>query len=158
MKKIISIISALCILVSLTACGDKNTTVPDGNALSDNEDATSYSEAPVPTELSPQINSSTEINTDNRTVQYPISPEAMVVKGEEGGAAPTGLKPLSTMDYTASEKREGLSEKKLSHSHGPASGGKPHHTVERFQDTFDEFSASTLDRVTEEKVMYLTFD
>ena len=158
MKKIISIISALCILVSLTACGDKNTTVPDGNTLSDNEDATSYSEAPVPTELSPQINSSTEINTDNRTVQYPISPEAMVVKGEEGGAAPTGLKPLSTMDYTASEKREGLSEKKLSHSHGPASGGKPHHTVEKFQDTFDEFSASTLDRVTEEKVMYLTFD
>lgn len=158
MKKIISIISVLCILIGLCACGDRNTGTADENNLPTNDGATTQSEAPVPTELTPQINSSTKINTDNRSVQYPISLESMVIKGEAGGETPTGLEPLVKTDYVASERREGLSDKKLSHSHGPASGGKAHHTVEKFQDTFDEFYAVTLDRKSENKVMYLTFD
>ena len=158
MKRIISIISVLCILVSLTACGDNNMGTADESNPPTNEAATSQSETPSPRELSPQINSSTQIVTDNRAARYPISLESMVVKGEEGGDTLTGLQPLMKTEYTASEKREGLSEEKLSHSHGPASGGEPHHTVVKFQDTFDEFYAVTLDRVSEEKVLYLTFD
>lgn len=158
MKRIISIISVLCILISFSACGDKNMGTADENNLPTNESATSQSETPEPTQLSPQINSSTQISTDNRSAQYPISLESMVVKGETGGDTFSGLQPLAKTDYTASAKREGLSDEKLSHSHGPASGGKAHHTVVKFQDTFDEYYAVTLDRVSEEKVLYLTFD
>ena len=157
MKRITSIISALCILISFGGCGRKNSNENRETTFTVPETGVSQS-APAPTELSPQINSSTQIYIDDRSEKYPINLESMVVKGEAGGDTLSGLQPLVRTDYVATEKREGLSEKKLSHSHGPASGGEPHHTVVKFQDTFDEYYAVTLDRVSEEKVLYLTFD
>ncbi len=155
MKKIISIITVLCIALSFGGCGEKSS---GGESESTTLQSPSESETPLPSELTPQINSSTLIDTDNRSKLYPISLEDMVVMGENGGNTLTGLQPLVKTEYTVSEGREGLSDKKFSHSHGPASGGKAHYTVEEFQDTFDEFYAVTLDRVSEEKVLYLTFD
>lgn len=80
----------------------------------------------------------------------------------------TGEKSNGDMPYTALEKvtyevkdpnnTRGLSNKKISHSHGPASGGKPHPTVVAFQDNFDKYGALTLDRKSTGKVLYLTFD
>lgn len=158
MKKIISIISVICILVSFAGCGRKNTGTPIESTSPSGESGTDKSQTPVPTELTPQINSSTQINTENRGSDYHIDLENMVIKGEAGGATLSGLHPLVKTDYVATGKRNGLSDEKCSHSHGPASGGKPHHTVEEFQDTFDEYYAVTLDRVSKEKVLYLTFD
>ena len=158
MKKLISIIAVVCIIMSFGGCGDKKTGNDSEKIPPDTEPDTSQSETPAPTQLAPQINSSTLIAADNRSTEYPISLESMVVKGEEGADTLTGLQPLVRTSYMATEKREGVSDKKLSHSHGPASGGEPHHTVVKFQDTFDEFYAVTLDRVSEEKVLYLTFD
>jgi len=154
MKRIISITLVFCIIFMLSACGKKentdenNTTVPP----------VSQSEAPSPTELTPQINSSTVVDTENRNEKYPISLGSMVVKGEEGGDTLTGLTPLVSTEYKVTPKSSKLSDEKLSHSHGPASGGEPHYTVVKFQDSFDEYFAVTLDRVSEEKVLYLTFD
>ena len=64
------------------------------------------------------------------------------------------------MTYTVNDPNNsrGLSTKKVSHSHGPASGGQPHHTVVEFQNTFDKYGALTLDRKSTDKVIYLTFD
>ena len=72
----------------------------------------------------------------------------------------TGLEPLEKVHYNVTDPNNdrGLPTKKISHSHGPASGGKVHHTVLEFQKTFDKYGAFTVDTKSEEKVLYLTFD
>ncbi len=167
MKKIISIILSLALVLTFNACGNgasqngdtQNENTQNGNSGSpENGDSTTQSEAPAPTELSPQINSSTQINTENAGGVYPIALNSMVVRGEAGGSTPTGYLPLMSITYTAAQNSGNYSDKKLSHSHGPASDGKPHHTVVQFQKDFEPFYAVTLDTVSEEKTLYLTFD
>lgn len=53
-----------------------------------------------------------------------------------------------------------LSEETIEHSYGVASNFKPHSISVNFQDSFDKsgYRAICLDRVTKEKVVYLTFD
>ena len=82
-----------------------------------------------------------------------------IIKGA-AGPLPDGLQPLSTVQYTVTdpENARGLSTVKVSHSHGPAGGGQPHHTVVAFQKTFDRFGALTLDQKSAGRVLYLTFD
>lgn len=86
----------------------------------------------------------------------------LVIKGESDPNATTltGLKPLEKVTYEVKDpdNSAGLSTKKISHSHGPASGGKPHSTVVEFQKKFDKYSALTLDQKSSEKTLYLTFD
>ena len=102
----------------------------------------------------------------NKPTQIPLVTEEMpvafggILKGAPGGTLPSGLIPLNEVEYTVIDPQNNreLSEKKQSHSHGPASNGKPHETVLAFQDTFDRFGALTLDRKTKEPVLYLTFD
>lgn len=164
MKKAISFILSLAIVLTFNACGnnnsrpDENNTQSPGTTVSESENNTSQTQTPLPTELSPQINFSTEINTENKAGGYPIMLNNMVVKGEEGGATLTGYAPLMNITYTATENSGGYSDKKLSHSHGPAGGGEPHHTVVQFQKDFEPFYAVTLDTVSKEKTLYLTFD
>lgn len=152
MKKALCIIISLC-LIFLCSCGkaeggtETTLTFPEG---------TSLTEAPAVT----QINQSTVISTENTFTGYPISAQQTVIEGQPGGNTLSGLSALPGVTFTETAPRSdrSLSKEKLSHSHGPASGGQPHHTVVTFQETFDDFSAFTLDTKTEEKVLYLTFD
>lgn len=162
MKKAFSVILALS-LTLLCACkkasgdGEATVTFPIDSTT---EQGTSLTRAPAVTELTQPINQSTVINTEGTFTGYPITKNGLVVKGQPGADTLSGLSALPEVTLTATAPRNDrrLSDEKLSHSHGPASGGKPHHTVVAFQEGFDDFSAFTLDTATEEKVLYLTFD
>ncbi|MBQ7117320.1 MAG: polysaccharide deacetylase family protein [Clostridia bacterium] len=123
------------------------------NSQSQQYRSSSQQESTSAREAAPRINSSTVIDEENLTADT-----GMITFGEEGGNTPTGFAPLAKVTYPVTEAPDGISDKKLSHSHGPASGGKAHFTVEEFQDTFDKYDALTLDRKSEGKVLYLTFD
>ena len=140
MKKLLSLIVSTLVLFSCAACGS------DGKIRE--------STTPQVTELSPKINSSTVIDEENLKEYNP----QLIFKGETGGNTHTGLMPLGKIQFTATENTKGLSNEKLSHSHGPSSDGKPHHTVVEFQKTFQKYGGFTLDDKSFEKVLYLTFD
>ncbi|MBQ8504601.1 MAG: polysaccharide deacetylase family protein [Clostridia bacterium] len=162
MKKYICLI--LCVSVVLFAfncCGKGDAAQGITDILTtgkpENENTTS-TETPSVTNLAPKINSSTVVDDGNNGKSYPIDFSNMVITGEAGGKTLTGYTALPKITYTATENTGNYSSEKKSHSHGPASGGEPHHTVVQFQKDFDPFSAVTLDTVSEEKVLYLTFD
>lgn len=162
MKKAFSVILALsltllCACKKTTGGGEATVTFPTDSTT---EQGTSLTKAPAVTELTQPINQSTVINTEGTFTGYPITKNGLVVKGQPGADTLSGLSALPEVTLTATAPRSDrrLSSEKLSHSHGPASGGKPHHTVVAFQEGFDDFSAFTLDTATEEKVLYLTFD
>lgn len=85
-----------------------------------------------------------------------------IILGENTGTSDTltGYAKLPSVHFevTDPENSRGLSLKKVSHSHGPASGGEAHYTVKEFQKHFDEYGALTLDTMSSEKRLYLTFD
>lgn len=140
MKRFFSLLLISALVVTAASCGK-----------SGSEETT---KAPDPTGMSQKINSSTVVDIENS------SDEALqlIFKGEAGGNTPTGLVPLPEISFKATENTKGLSEKKLSHSHGPSVGGKVHFTVEEFQKTFEKYGGFTFDSKSEEKVVYLTFD
>ncbi len=162
MKK--SICTALAMsLVLLCSCGkaDKQRShIKDPGELSSYLQETSRVTSPEIEELTSQINLSTVIDTKNSFNGYPIDGDGMVIKGSVDSSSLTGLSPLPKVSYSVTEKRNDLtlSDKKISHSHGPASGGEPHYTVVDFQKTFDFFGAWTLDTKSEGKKLYLSFD
>ncbi|MBR2418999.1 MAG: polysaccharide deacetylase family protein [Clostridia bacterium] len=140
MKRFFSLLLISALVVTAASCGKNGS-----------EETT---KAPDPTGMSQKINSSTVVYIENS------SDEALqlIFKGEAGGNTPTGLVPLPEISFKATENTKGLSEKKLSHSHGPSVGGKVHFTVEEFQKTFEKYGGFTFDSKSEEKVVYLTFD
>ena len=83
----------------------------------------------------------------------------MIITGTPDSGSKSGFSPLPEISYKASDpdNSKGLSTKKVGHSHGPASGGKAHHTVLEVQKTFEKYRAFTVD-TSGEKVLYLTFD
>lgn len=148
-------------LFALCSCGkNEDVTFPSsqkGTGMS--ESATSVTGLPEITQITERINKSTVIDTENISSSYPIDSENLVLKGKKGEGSLTLYSPLPSVSYKASSpERENLSDEKKGHSHGPASGGEPHHTVIDFQKDFDSFSAVTLDLKSKEKVLYLTFD
>ncbi len=154
-------------LLFLCSCGKKEeapTTFPPSAAQSTTEgEPTSLTGAPEVTQLSPRVEMSTQVDTGSSFAGYPISLASSVFKGDAGGDTLTGLAPLPEVTYNTTPVRKDIpvSYTKVSHSHGPASGGQPHHTVVDFQKTFDKFGAYTLGRENTEsgeKVLYLTFD
>ena len=160
MKKYLSCLLAVS-LIFLCSCGKKDenpTTFPENTTLTTTQQGTSLTQAPEATELTAQINLSTVV--DDSFSSYPINMAQTVIKGDANGSSLSGLVPLDEISYSATPTRadRALSDKKMSHSHGPASGGKPHYTVVEFQENFDDFGAFTLDTKTDEKVLYLTFD
>ncbi len=153
MKKITALIVCAILCFSFASCGggkERNlkTTTTEPNSAEDS----STTESLIDT---PEIMESTVINAENQSTVK----SKMIITGTPDSSAKSGFAPLEKISYTASDpdNTKGLSTKKLSHSHGPASGGKAHHTVVEFQKTFEKYGAFTLD-TSGEKVLYLTFD
>ena len=163
MKKSLALLLVFSLLF-LCACGKREegpVTFPPSSAQSTSEEeSTSLTEAPEVRELSPQVEKSTVIDTENGFAGYHVDAASSVIKGEAGGSTLSGLAPLEKISFSATAPRSDITLKteKLSHSHGPASGGEPHYTVVEFQKSFDRFGAYTLGGNEGEKVLYLTFD
>ncbi|MBQ8027982.1 MAG: polysaccharide deacetylase family protein [Clostridia bacterium] len=160
MKKTLYFIICLIVVFSLCSCS-KDEKAPEKETNENlfsttSEEETSEQESLFETD--PTIipaESPTEIEVEDFLL--PFKNEPSVIMGEKNSSFENGREPLEKVSYSA-EESSSLSSKKISHSHGPASDGKAHHTVVAFQDTFDKYGALTLDRVSEEKVLYLTFD
>ena len=155
---------ALILLLSFAACRDDTFGDPDPS---------SSQQAKIPTDESgfdKNIPSDTtgEAEPMEKPTLIPASPQGdknetqKVIKGAAGGSLPSGLVALEEVHYTVEDPNNtrSLSEKKQSHSHGPAANGQAHPTVVEFQNNFDRFGALTLDRKTpeDERAIYLTFD
>ena len=102
---------------------------------------------------------------DNRpSVTQNQKKDEKVIKGANTGTDETftGFKPLEKRNFTVSDpdNSRGLSTKKICHSFGVAKDGEANDISKNAQKYFDEknFDAVTLDTVTKQKVMYLTFD
>ncbi|MGN0468514.1 MAG: polysaccharide deacetylase family protein [Acutalibacteraceae bacterium] len=167
MKKIISLFCVFSVLICLCSCGKKNyddqelptdTTFETGTSFFENETTIQNEQSQSsPAEKETAI----EVSDTQPNEKYSLSAQ-MILKGQTDEKTQSGLSPLESVTYTVTDpdNSRALSTKKICHSHGPASGGKAHYTVEAFQDTFDKYGALTLDRTSgeNEKVLYLTFD
>jgi len=138
MKKPLAVLTAILLTISLCSC-----TAADNNNVGE------------------RITDEKDIRT---TQVSPASPDGKIVKGANTGTEDTytGFKPLAKRSFnvTDPDNTRGLSTKKVCHSFGVASDGKANDISVNFQKYFDEkkFDAVTLDNVTDDKVMYLTFD
>ena len=151
MKKITAVLLTMILCFGTVACGRQNdiiittTTAP----YSAEEGA---SRGLIHT---PEIMESTIIDTKNQG----STDKKMIITGTPDPREKSGFAPLPKITYTATDHNNtrGLSTKKVSHSHGPASDGKAHYTVVEFQKNMERYGAFTLD-TSGEKVLYLTFD
>ncbi len=146
MKKIISIILFVSIVLSFTGCRNNGSNV-------------SYNS-----------NDETDIrSTETDTVYEEKSTEKSytVTKSEYGkntgtDKTLTGLEPLALINFNVKdpENTSGLSTKKIAHAYGVAKDEKPNDISVNSQKHFEDgnFNALTLDNKSEEKVVYLTFD
>ena len=143
-------ILALCAVLSLTfvSCGKDERSA---YSLPYSAESPSTSESLIDT---PEIMESTVIDKENLTDE-----NKMIITGTPDPAFNSGFAPLEKISYTVAdpENSKGLSTKKISHSHGPASDGKAHYTVLEFQKAMEKYKAFTVD-TSDEKVLYLTFD
>ncbi len=164
-----SLFKAICICMAFVclfaACG-QNTGTPgnSGNAENSQNSESSASDSAMNTDNSTQTPSAEPMTEDivAPTENQGAKNDKMILTGENTGTSKTktGFEPLEKVSYTVTDpnNKKGLSNKKVSHSHGPAAEGKPHHTVVEFQKHFSKFNSFTLDTTTKEKVLYLTFD
>lgn len=179
MKKIISIIALLALLVSLCcACArsreeakenitdmltDASEAFTTDRTTQDNSTTTERAEEPTTDESATGRNPTAAAEQETQvevsgTEQSGTNEQKMIETGKPDANAIAGFSALAPVEYTAAADTKGLSNKKICHSHGPASGGQPHFTVVEFQNTFDKYGALTLDRKSKGKVLYLTFD
>ena len=162
-KKGVSLLFVFLLILSLfTACGEKNRgRIRDNNAENGTLDNNSMSDnmMTLPTDMTTGAANTTapasEIGEKNTSSEK-------VITGENTGTKDTltGFEKLIPIHFEVNdpENQRGLSTKKLCHSHGPASGGEAHFTVKEFQKNFDKYNALTLDTVSTDKRLYLTFD
>ncbi len=140
------------LLLCCAGCVDDRQGVPNPGESSASSESGSEQQSSVAAEQS------TEVPLSNEAAE----PQALgaVLFGAADSGRESGFSPLPAVHYTVKDPDNSrrLSTAKKEHSHGPASGGKAHYTVEAFQDTFDRYGALTLDRTAQQKVLYLTFD
>ena len=81
---------------------------------------------------------------------------------QNGGVTYTGLPSLPVVDYLIRDpnNKEELSTERIDFSFGVASDGKPHNRTVTNQQRFEDWGSGALawDHVSQEKVLYLTFD
>ena len=140
MKKTICIILILTIL-AFAGCNN------DSNASYNTEDETDirYTQTEI---------EETEIPTENTSEE--------TAEEESTEATLTGRAPLEIVEFTVKdpENTRGLSTEKRAHAYGVAKNETPNDISVNSQKYFEEnnFKALTLDNITAEKVVYLTFD
>lgn len=145
MKKILCVFLSVCLLLVFSGCNISNEDV----SLT----PTGETDIRTTTEQS-QEDLNNNISTTNSKVFY----------GENTGSDKTytGLESLQTVEFVVSDpgNTRGLSTEKISHSFGVAKNETAHEISQNSQKYFSDnnFNAITLDTVTEEKVVYLTFD
>ncbi len=145
MKKITIALILICFCIGAVYSMGK------GKTVAENENTT----AQETTGKAPGVIESTVINNENAVRKD----DSLILTGKKDDSSISGYAPVEKVSYKVSDpdNTKGLSIEKKSHSHGPASGGKAHHTVIQFQKLFDKYEAITLD-TSGEKVLYLTFD
>ncbi len=150
MKKIISVLLSIIFCLGLVSCGDNDKNITQIHSSSSQNETTGENLIDTP-----KVAESTVVNDKNT----PKKNNGMLITGTADSNTLSGFSALEKISYNVSDPNnsKGLSTAKKSHSHGPASGGKAHHTVVAFQKEFDKFGALTLDTCGE-KVLYLTFD
>lgn len=152
MKKFTALILSAVLCFSFVSCTGKDsnitTTSDTGYSAENTDESTNLIDTP-------EIMESTVIDSQNKN----NSQSKMIITGTPDSTAKSGFAPLEKISYSVSDadNTKGLSLQKVSHSHGPATGGQAHYTVVEFQKTFDKYGAFTLD-TSGEKVLYLTFD
>ena len=150
MKKIICILIAIMLTFSAVSCG--------GNDVKERQIYPAYPAEDTTTTQNlidaPEIMESTVIDKENAEKS-----DGMIITGTPDSSSKSGFASLPKVSYKANDphNERGLFTKKISHSHGPASGGKPHHTVVEMQKNMEKYGAFTVD-TSGEKVLYLTFD
>lgn len=147
MKKALIILLIFSLVFSFASCGGRGEIITTEYSKKEEKDTT---KSPINT---PKVIESTVVEDKNK------ANNKMIITGTPKLNSPSGFAPLEKITYTVKDpdNSKGLSTKKVSHSHGPASGGQPHFTVVDFQKSFDKYGALTLD-TSGEKVLYLTFD
>ena len=150
MKKITAVLLTLILCFGTVACGRQDSKIAPPTVPYSAEEATTDNLIDTP-----EIMESTVIDTENQG----STDKKMIITGTPDPRAKSGFAPLAKITYTATDpdNTRGLSTTKISHSHGPASGGKAHYTVVEFQKNMEKYGAFTLD-TSGEKVLYLTFD
>lgn len=148
-QRLIPLLLCLCLALPLCGCVDDRQGVPNPG-----EQSTSAKQADSTDQSSIQAEQSTVLE------QTRPAPLGVILHGAPTEDTKSGFAPLPAVHYDVPDPQNsrGLSTAKRAHSHGPASGGKAHHTVVAFQETFDHYGALTLDRTGGKKALYLTFD
>ncbi len=146
MKRTVAIMFGICVMAILVSY--------TGTKITENQKNKIEKEITQSTAEAPKVIESTVLNGENLSKK-----KNMIITGTPDVGALSGFSPLNKIIYSVTDANnsKGLSTAKKSHSHGPASGGKAHHTVVGFQKEFEKYGAFTLD-TTGEKVLYLTFD
>lgn len=157
MKRLCCLLLCAALALSLAACVDDRQGVPNPG-----ESGASSERGSDQSSTAPQSSIAAEQSTEIPLPDEAAEPQALggVTTGAPDGSTPSGYAPLPAAHYPVQDPDNSrrLSTVKKEHSHGPASGGKAHYTVEAFQDTFDRYGALTLDRTSQKKILYLTFD
>lgn len=174
MKRLLLIILA-AILVLLSACGGNQDTTPDLGSIptqppekepsaptqsivsTEPSDPTDPTEVTEPTDAKDPTEAtvSTEPWQNYAIVSY-------VPEIANGGVTYTALPALPALEYRVYDPQNllQLATERFDHSFGVAADGKPHHITVSNQQRLDGWgtSALTWDNISEEKVLYLTFD
>ncbi len=124
--------------------------------------------APVTTTKAPITTTPAPVTTTKAPVtDAPPTPSDSIVvtvnpTAVKEGETYTGKAPLPTLTLTVNDpdNRAGLDQTRIDYSFGVAKDGKPHQLSVGHQAYFDEHdrAALTLDTISTEKVLYLTFD
>ena len=125
MKKITAVLLTLILCFGTVACGRQDSKITPPTMPYSAEEATTDNLIDTP-----EIMESTIIDTKNQG----STDKKMIITGTPDPRAKSGFAPLAKITYTATDpdNTRGLSTTKISHSHGPASGGKAHYTVVEF--------------------------
>lgn len=173
MRKFLCTLCCVLLVLSLFAC-NKGGRDP---AISINSDAAIPNESsiPVSSDASSDIPSSSQPEESIVSSSDAQASSETPVSSEQNPSAPPApvpvpqpeplpeITPLAPFTYTVQdpENLRGLATERRGFSYGVAKNGQPHSQSVLNQTTFDGFanvSALALDRKSEEKVMYLTFD
>ena len=103
-----------------------------------------------------------ESNPENTNFTNEITEKSFYGKKTGTDKTYTGLEPLPVVNFAIKdpENNIGLSTKKISHSFGVAKNETPHEISLNNQKYFDDnnYNAIAIDTISDEKVVYLTFD